>query len=178
MDQHQPGVSAPKRMAIFRARDAQRIDHEVMPFEGVDESVMAGFASLMATGSNPNDDAIATLLYREPGPQGLSLSYAWFKSGYVLPKHSHNADCLYYVLAGSLTMGSATLSKGDGVFIPAEQGYTYVVGPEGVEVLEFRNATEFHIRFKDNEPAHWAKMAQAMSSNAATWAHEPPPSAR
>ena len=32
----------------------------------------------------------------------MHVSYIWFKSGYVLPPHSHDGDCLYYILAGSL----------------------------------------------------------------------------
>jgi hypothetical protein len=42
----------------------------------------------------------------------MSLCWAWFKSGYVLPRHSHNADCLYYVLGGSLRLGSVWLKAG------------------------------------------------------------------
>jgi hypothetical protein len=31
------------------------------------------------------------LLFSAPG---FSLTYAWFKSGFPLPRHSHNSDCL------------------------------------------------------------------------------------
>ena len=73
------------------------------------------------------------------------------------------------MLSGSLLLGARTLHKGDGFFVPAEAAYTYEAGPEGVEVLEFRNVTRFHLKFAGNEPAHWARMAAAVAANGAAW---------
>jgi quercetin dioxygenase-like cupin family protein len=139
--------------------------------------VQSGLAKLFAaTGSYPHDSgAKAMLLFKEPGEEGLSLAYAWFKSGYILPRHSHNADCLYYVLAGELHMGSQRLLKGDGVFIPANSAYTYEAGPQGVEVLEFRNATRFHLMFHGNDEAHWDRIANVLRNNCPKWENELPP---
>jgi hypothetical protein len=39
------------------------------------------------------------------------VSYAWFKSGYPLPLHSHDADCYYLVIAGSMKVGSEVLER-------------------------------------------------------------------
>lgn len=168
---------ARKRMTIFRGSDAHDAqDH--MPSLGIDAGVQAGLAKLFAaTGDYPADSgAKATLLFREPGDDGLSLAYAWFKSGYVLPRHSHNADCLYYVLGGELHLGNQILRKGDGVFIPANAAYTYEAGPHGVEVLEFRNATRFHLMFHGNDEAHWDRIASVLKTNCPKWENEPPPS--
>jgi len=165
-----------KRMDVFRGAEAAELDHDAMPFEGVDEDVMAGFAKIAATGADPMLGAMTEVLFREPADTGLSLCRAWFKSGYILPRHSHNADCIYYVLGGELSMGAATLRKGDGVFIPADHGYTLQAGPEGVEILEFRNATKFHILFKGNDTAHWDRIAAVYQEKAAVWAAETPPS--
>ena len=167
-----------KKMQVFRFADGKELDQSIMPFVGVDESVMAGFGRIAAVGVERGVTEKTVCLFREPGENGLSLVYAWFKSGFVLPKHSHDADCLYYVIAGSLKMGSVELKKGDGVFIPADHGYTYEVGPDGLEVLEFRNATKFHIHFKDNEVAHWDKMEAAQQRGATAWPTEPAPSDR
>jgi quercetin dioxygenase-like cupin family protein len=173
-------ASAPrKRMLIFRAADAQNAqDH--MPSIGIDETVRAGLAKLAeASAGYPVDSgAKALLLFKEPGEHGMSLTYVWFKSGFILPRHSHNADCLYYVLAGELRMGSQVLRKGDGFFIPADAGYTYEAGPEGVEVLELRNATQFHFKFTGNDATHWERIANAVRANSPRWQTEPPPSAR
>lgn len=81
-----------------------------------------------------------TTIFDQGGPDGMSLVHAWFAPDFPLFRHSHPAlgDCLYYVLAGSLTMGRQTLGPGDGFFTPGEMPYRYKAGPEGVEVLEFR----------------------------------------
>lgn len=165
-----------KRMKIFRASEATAIQ-EHMPILGVDENVQTGLRRLAeATGSYPQTVGTQTaLLFCEPGDQGLSLSYVWFKSGYILPRHSHNADCLYYVLGGELHLGTQILSKGDGVFIPADVAYTYEAGPQGVEVLEFRNATRFHFLFQGNDDAHWNRIAHVLETRREQWEGERPP---
>jgi len=169
--------SPAKRMRIFRASEATDIqDH--MPVVGVDDHVQTGLRLLAeATGSYPVESGTkAVVLFCEPGDHGISLVYLWFKSGYVLPRHSHDVDCLYYVLGGELQMGTQTVRKGDGVFIPANAAYTYEAGPNGVEVLEFRNATRFQFRFQGNDDAHWKRIADVLKASCAKWEHEPPPS--
>jgi quercetin dioxygenase-like cupin family protein len=165
------------RMEIFQG-GGEELGPAALPFEGMDESVMAGFAKLIANGAGAVSGETVRCLYREP--QGrFSLCYAWFKSGFVVPRHSHNADCIYYIIAGELKMGARVLRKGDGVFVPSDHGYTFEAGPEGVELLEFRNATEFHIRFTGNDEAHWDRMAEAYRDHAASWPNETiPPSDR
>jgi quercetin dioxygenase-like cupin family protein len=167
-----------KRMRVFFRDEAAELDHSIMPLLGVDESVKAGLASLGAGGHDPRSGGRALMLFREPGEQGMSLTLVWLKSGFVQPRHSHDGDCLYYVIGGSLQLGARTLRKGDGFFIPADAAYTYEAGPEGVEILEFRNATRFHLVFRNNEPAHWARMAQAVAAHGADWPGEAPPSER
>jgi quercetin dioxygenase-like cupin family protein len=168
-----------KRMTVFFGSDSQELEPEIMPIKGMDDSVMAGLSQLSATGFDPYTGAKAMLLFREPGEQGMSLSYVWLKSGFVHPKHSHDSDCLYYVIGGELLLGTRTLKKGDGFFIPAHAAYTYEAGPGGVEVLEFRNATRFDLTFRGNDAAHWSRMAQAIASNGAAWLQETvPPSSR
>jgi quercetin dioxygenase-like cupin family protein len=164
-------------MRIFRASEATSIqDH--MPVVGVDDGVQSGLRLLAeATGNYPVESGTrAVVLFCESGEQGMSLSYVWFKSGYVLPRHSHDADCLYYVMGGELHLGTQILRKGDGFFIPANAGYTYEAGPGGVEVLEFRNATRFHFKFQGNDDAHWNRIASVLKANCPKWESEPPPS--
>jgi quercetin dioxygenase-like cupin family protein len=165
------------RLEIFSG-GGEAVGPEAMPFEGMDESVMAGFGKLMASGATPGSGETVRCLFRES--QGrFSLCYAWFKSGFVLPRHSHNADCIYYIIGGELKMGTRVLRKGEGIFVPADHGYTFEAGREGVEVLEFRNAASFHMRFKGNDDAHWERVAKAYRDNAASWPDETvPPSDR
>lgn len=164
---------------VFRFSEADALTEAHMPMEGVDESVIAGFAKLAEAGGDASEGATVLCLFREPQDDGLSLCYAWFKSGYVLPRHSHNADCVYYIVAGQIHLGKQTLSKGDGFFVPADAPYSYETGPEGAEVLEFRNASRFHILFRNSDDAHWARIAKTFRERRSHWAEETvPPSDR
>jgi len=159
-------------MVVFRAAEAPALrEVDAMRAEGVSAQVREGLAQLVEAGSN--EGASVKLLFSAPG---LSLAYAWFKSGFPLPRHSHNADCLYYIIAGSLTFGTQTLGKGDGFFVPSDAAYTYVPGPEGVEVLEFRTADRFNIQFLVGNPAFWSKAAATVSQELNGWRGQCPPS--
>ena len=70
----------------------------------------------------------------------MSLAHVWFGANFPLFRHSHPAlgDCLYYVVAGEITMGKRRLGPGSTFFIPNGQPYKYTAGPAGVELLEFR----------------------------------------
>jgi len=165
-----------KKMQIFRFSEGEELTEEMMPYVGVDETLMKGFAKMAAIGHERHVVDNTLCLFKEPGEGGMSLVYAWFKSGFVLPKHSHDADCLYYVIAGSLKMGTQVLGKGDGVFIPSGFDYTYEVGPDGVEVLEFRTSNKFHIKFNGNDEAHLDKMTEASRKGKGVWETEIAPS--
>lgn len=168
-----------RRILFFRAQDAEELGSEMMPVEGMDEGAAGGLASLSEGNFAAGLGDRARVLFREPGEKGMSLVYLWFKSGYVLPFHSHNVDCLYYVLGGELHMGSQVLRKGDGFFIPADHGYGYEAGPDGVEVLEFRHATRFNFVFKGNSEARWDRILEVFRQRADLWAEETvPPSER
>jgi hypothetical protein len=103
------------------------------------------------------------------GP-GFALVHAWFKAGYPLPLHSHSADCLYYVIGGSISLGNEHLEVGDGFFVPANAAYTYTPGPDGAEVLEFRHTImiDFRILTKGTA-AFWAKGLQQVAERRADW---------
>jgi quercetin dioxygenase-like cupin family protein len=168
-----------RRMIVFRASDAGEVSHDMMPREGIDDSVLAGFALLAQAGVTEGLGEQTRLLFKEPGDDGMSLVYAWFKSGYVLPFHTHDTDCLYYVIAGELHMGANILRKGDGMFIPRNYGYGYEAGPEGVEVLEFRNASRFNLAFRANDASRWERIADSFRTRGEIWAEETvPPSER
>jgi hypothetical protein len=112
-----------------------------------------------------DDGQTVKLLFSAPG---FSLTYAWFKSGFPLPRHSHNFDCLYYIVAGSLALGTETLRAGDGFFVPGDAPYTYVPGPDGVEVLEFRHAERFNIKFMV-APSFWSRAVETVRAERSNW---------
>lgn len=84
--------------------------------------------------------AADTVLFKQDGPNGMSLIHAWFGPNFPLFAHSHPryGDCLYYVVAGEAILGKQRLGPGAGFFVPNGQPYKFTAGPVGVEVLEFR----------------------------------------
>jgi mannose-6-phosphate isomerase-like protein (cupin superfamily) len=107
---------------------------------------------------------------------GFSLTRAWLKKDYPLLLHSHDSDCLYYVLAGSLQMGAQDLKAGDSFFVPGGAAYQYRPGPDGVEVLEFRHAQEFDFQNYAKNPAFYEKAAITIAENVAGWREAKRPS--
>lgn len=160
-----------KRIAFFKGAEAEPLGEDRMPTEGLTPSVLAGVAKLMAA-TKPGLGEEATVLFAEPGETGMSLVRGWFKSGYILPAHSHKHDCLYYVLAGELRMGAHVVKAGDGFFLPSNTAYTYEAGPEGVEVLEFRSATRFNIELKEASADKWDQLAENYRAHTETWEAE------
>jgi Cupin domain len=86
------------------------------------------------------------------------------------PRHSHDGDCLYYVVEGSLVMGSQVLEAGDGFFVPSGAPYAYEAGPEGVVVLEFRSCTSFGMNIPGGQLERLRRMGAVADEHAEEWA--------
>lgn len=157
---------------IFRASDAVELqesgamhdagpsDADAVRVEAMQEADAQSVQEGVASGSR------ARLMFSRPG---MSLSYVWFKSGFPLPRHSHDADCLYFIVAGSLRFGEDELGPGDGFFVGKDVPYAYVPGEAGVEVLEFRNAAEFDIKLLANNPTWWNKALARLVERKPVW---------
>jgi mannose-6-phosphate isomerase-like protein (cupin superfamily) len=165
-----------KHIRTFRWEDAAEVDGEIMAMEGVDDAVQAGFRQL--AGNGLEEAQKIRCLFRDSGDPGSSLVHIWYKSGFVLPRHRHDADCVYYIIAGEIQMGNVVLRQGDGMFIPKNRDYMYSVGPDGVELLEYRNASRFNIVFDGRDSAQWTRMVQAAKDNADAWKQQNEPPAR
>jgi mannose-6-phosphate isomerase-like protein (cupin superfamily) len=160
-------------ITIFREADAPML-HDAGMMENHSSAVAnAGLMQMMEAGVG--DGYVLKCLYKSPDPDGFSLSYAWFKGNYALPPHTHDADCLYYVISGEIHMGDNVLGAGDGFLVPANALYSYSVGPEGLEVLEIRNSTQFDITVRDGSPRAWERLAAICEANNALWKTQGPP---
>lgn len=160
-----------KVLRIFRGSEAPSLD-EAGHMEYVDDDpvILAGAAKLGDAGIG--DGAVLKCLF---SGFGFSLHYVWFKPGYPLPLHSHNADCLYYIISGNIRMGTEEMGAGDGFFLPAETPYTYTIGDQGVELLEFRTQEDFDIQFKGKTEAYWEKMLEKLRAEQPKWNDVRPP---
>jgi mannose-6-phosphate isomerase-like protein (cupin superfamily) len=105
----------------------------------------------------------------------LHVSYVWFKSGYPLPLHSHDADCYYLVIAGSMKVGTEVLEKGDGVLIPGGAPYTVSPGEQGVEFLEMRTSPDYDTHYRAKTDAYWDRVADTRRARKEIWAQEKAP---
>ena len=170
-------AAAPRtaRMRIFRAADAYEVDETIMPIKGLDQSVLAGFQRIEGHGIENGHQV--RCLFQEAAAR-MSLVHIWYKSGFVLPQHRHNADCIYYIIAGEIRAGGAVIGQGDGLFIPKGHDYTYTAGPDGVELLEFRNAATFNIVFNGKDSNQWTRIITAVDSNVDAWKSQTKPPQR
>ena len=109
----------------------------------------------------------STVPFRQDGPDGFSLVSLDFPPGAMLPRHSHSADCLYYIVSGGIVIGRRELGPGDGFFVPAEQPYGYRAGAEGLKLLEFRHSAAFDTKFHEKNPAHFRAKVEASLAEAA-----------
>lgn len=159
------------RFSIYRAADAK--DYGEHNIQSIDEMTPVMAEGLSHYTGGEAGGSVVKLLYAAPG---FSLTYVWFKSGYPLPLHSHGNDCLYHIIAGSIKIGKEVLGVGDGFFVGSNVAYTYEVGPNGVEVLEFRKTEKLNIRFRSDDKAVWEKAAELLAANQAAWGVEPRPS--
>lgn len=173
-DSIQPMAERAKRrgISLFRGDGAPGLFESgtmtVPMFDPEDQEVIAA--------DGPRDSAkiaVGTwdaVLFRGDGQDGFSLVKAWFGPHYVLPRHTHDGDCLYYVLSGSLTLGSQELQAGDGFFVPEGAPYGYEAGTEGVEVLEFRACTSFGMNIPGGQVDRLRKMAAMADEHGDRWA--------
>lgn len=152
---------------VYRARDAGDFEEAGMMYGDGSISQAVGEASQALVDEGMLEGSKLRVLYRRPG--GFSLSYAWFKSGFPLPLHSHSTPCLYYIVAGSLRIGTQELGPGDGFYLDPNTPYIYTPGPEGVEVLEFRDTDRFDIRIRSRNVKWWHKALEKLKISKLSW---------
>lgn len=150
---------------IFRASDAvDLMEAECMTSAPVSDVIADGARRAVEAGMLEGSET--RVLVNIPG---FSLLNVWFKAGYPLPLHSHDADCLYHIVAGSLRLGTEDLGSGDSFFVPAGVPYTYRPGPDGVELLEIRHDTHFNIVNHAKGAAFWDKAVEIAASSRDAW---------
>lgn len=116
---------------------------------------------------------VVKVLFQQGGDDGMSLVWSWFGPNYALPRHSHSADCLYYVVAGEARLGNRTIPAGGGFFVPEGAPYAYTAGPEGVQVLEFRGVSSFDMKISESLP-RWDRIVETVRANQEAWKETAP----
>ncbi|HEX4180250.1 MAG TPA: hypothetical protein VHY32_05630 [Caulobacteraceae bacterium] len=160
----EPTASAARKIEIYRAAHGKHL-REAMHFAPMDDVQMRGLMNLVK--ADYNDGNVVKVLFSSEA-LALSLTYAWFKQGFPLPRHSHSADCLYHVISGEMRYGSEVLMAGDGMFVPAGALYTFETGEGGVEFVEFRKAATYDIIYQTTEKV-WDRQLQQTKAKVEAW---------
>jgi mannose-6-phosphate isomerase-like protein (cupin superfamily) len=154
-----------EQLKIYRAKDAAGlVESGSMAVEQMSAAQRAGVDRLVKAGYLEGDQL--KVLVDMPG---FALTYAWLKKDYPLMRHSHDADCMYYIIAGSLQLGTESLGAMDCFFVPAGVPYTYTPGPDGVEVLEVRHETRFNFLNLTHNESWWDKAEKTCAANRPHW---------
>ncbi len=150
---------------IFRAKDAPKLmESGCMSIEPITPIQRAGVTKAVEAGYTEGDEV--RVLVQMPG---FSLTHAWMKKNYPLALHSHDSDCMYYIVAGSTRVGTEDLGPRDCFFVPANVPYTHKPGPNGVEVLEIRHEVGFNFVNLSKTEAFWQKAAETVAANLDDW---------
>jgi quercetin dioxygenase-like cupin family protein len=169
----------PGRLAVFTFDSAPLFFETDMLTElgGSDETLTA-YNEAWENGQDQG--SVTRVLFRQRGDTAISVLHVWQKPGKVTPRHSHDSDCLYYVIAGQLRLGNRALGPGDGFFVPADHPYSVTAGDDGAELLEIRpNATSFDMQVRDQSPEKWAQFKASVRAKKPRWdADDGPPSRR
>lgn len=164
-------AKARRRIAFFRASEA--VDQARSGMRGpltMSEDTQRSMGELAQAGGN--EGLASKLLVRQEG--GFSILLLQAKPGFIVPRHRHDTDCMYYVQSGALRMGRRTLQGGDAFFVPAGVVYTYEAGPEGCEVLEIRFGVErYATDFPDQPQSYWAGLLASVERNGPKWRRPP-----
>ncbi|EHJ60759.1 hypothetical protein NSU_2268 [Novosphingobium pentaromativorans US6-1] len=167
------GEAQAGKFEIFRFQDAvdSRDNPSSLLIEPLPERLLPLQNQVKESGLN--DAAEIKYLVKLPG---FSVTHVWFKHDYPLPLHSHNADCLYYIVAGTIRLGSQTLGPRDSFFVPCDVPYQFRPGAEGVELLEIRHVTEVNLRHFSKSETFWQKALETVLANRDSWrdAKKPP----
>jgi mannose-6-phosphate isomerase-like protein (cupin superfamily) len=164
-------MSGEQKFQIFRGADARgTMEAGILELGTKTSAQEAGVAKLMEAGFR--DGGEVKVLVNIPG---YSVTHVWFKKDYPMLLHSHSADCLYCVIAGSLALGTETLGPQDSFFVPAGTAYAYRPGPEGVELLEFRHESRFDFKNLAKSPAFYDKALKTVAANREAWRTAKPP---
>ena len=162
MSSEKSGPAKQGKLVIFSGADAPSLDETGMmdPPVFVEPEALKSPPSVESMQRAMEATRLTVPFYQE-GADGFSLVTVEFGPGYVLPRHSHSSDCLYYIVAGELRMGRRVLRAGDGFFLPADQPYAYTAGQEGVKLLEFRHRTSFDIQVYEKDMERYRQRVEA-----------------
>jgi len=122
-------------ISIFRAEEATPIletDFMGMPTM-TDEALAAGGPEIYMASAPGTDVRVAVRQTPEEG--GFSILHVRFKADYPVLRHTHDADCLYYIVSGSAYSYGRRMGPGDFLHADAGTDHSELWTEEGAQVL-------------------------------------------
>lgn len=163
--------AAQANFKIFRGADAADMrESGAVTYSNLDETMLVALGRIQEEGGEEGSETEHLF-----AAGGMSLGRVWFKSGFPLLLHSHDSNCLYYITAGSLRLGTESLGVGDGFFVPADVPYAYTAGAEGVELLEFRTSETYDFKLASRSSKYYDRIVNVLASRKLAWQDEARP---
>ena len=91
---------------------------------------------------------------------GMHFGVFEFAAGLSVPLHSHPDNCIYYIEQGSVIMGNREIGPGDGFLTRKDQPYAFVVGPNGVRLLEFTTGPRTALTLHERNVGRWKERVE------------------
>lgn len=157
-----------KGIRFFTLQEAPSADEtDIMSPPNIPEGAMEG---VDFSGADVLAGSVVKVLFRQTQQDGgFSLLYNWFKPHYRVPQHTHNSNCLYYIVSGEAILGNQTVHAGDGFYVPTGAPYRFRAGPDGMELLEFRAVPQFDMQILEDKPVAWQEMVDTALANFDLW---------
>ena len=96
---------------------------------------------------------------------GMHLGVFEFAPGLAVPLHSHPDNCIYYVERGSVIMGNREIGPGEGFLTRKDQPYGFVVGPNGLRLVEFTTGPRTALTLHERQVARWKERVESAVAN-------------
>ena len=99
----------------------------------------------------------------------------WFKPHYPLPRHTHDVDCLYYVVSGTAVMGNQELRPVTASSYPQKRRTSTPPVPTEWRSWSSGTARSFDIKVTEDDPARWDAMIATANEQRSAWQTLPSP---
>ena len=114
---------------------------------------------------------VAKVLFKDGGEDGMSLVWSWFGPDYPLPRHSHNADCLYYVVAGEARHGQPHRRRGRRLLRARRRALRLHRGPRRHPDPRVPQRRQFDMQITEGLD-RWDRIMEVVEEKSEAWTEE------
>ncbi|MGE4431286.1 MAG: cupin domain-containing protein [Sphingobium sp.] len=93
--------------------------------------------------------------------QSLQLFEIAYEPGADIEVHAHHEDEIIYILGGSMKLGNRTVGPGSSLFVQGGTLYSFMAGPDGLKMLNFRARRDDSFITRDAFRTEYARTGRA-----------------